>query len=187
MTKLDARIEVFVEEYIIDFNGVRAARKAGYEGDEKTLAVQANRLLRNAKVQLQLQKAIRARVDRTRIKADKVLHEIHRIAMLDVSDFAEWDGERLRLKPSKDLKRGKTRVISEIAEGKYGPKLKFWDKLEALRLLVEHLGISKPKEEDETDSNKDNVEVHVYLPDNQRANIPEAADEDKSADESKDN
>jgi hypothetical protein len=40
-------------------NGVEAAREAGYEGDDRTLAVTASRLLRNAKVAA----AIRTRRD----------------------------------------------------------------------------------------------------------------------------
>lgn len=48
----------FVELY--DGNGVDACRKAGYQGDENTLGVQANRLLRNAKIV----SAIKTREDR---------------------------------------------------------------------------------------------------------------------------
>lgn len=45
---LNPRQQAFVDAYT--GNGTAAARAAGYEGDDATLAVTANRLLKNAKV-----------------------------------------------------------------------------------------------------------------------------------------
>jgi phage terminase small subunit len=45
------KMQAFIEQYFIcHFNGTKAAKAAGYEGDDATLAVTASRLLRNAKV-----------------------------------------------------------------------------------------------------------------------------------------
>lgn len=47
---LPPRQQLFVKHYLETFNGTRSAYLAGYEGDDNVLAVQACRLLRNAKV-----------------------------------------------------------------------------------------------------------------------------------------
>ena len=74
----------FVSEYLIDLNQTAAARRAGYQGDENTLAVTGHRLLRNNKVALAIQQAHAKRQQRTELSQDYVVNGLlqnHRRAM----------------------------------------------------------------------------------------------------------
>ncbi|WP_129141521.1 terminase small subunit [Modicisalibacter coralii] len=66
----------FVDEYLIDLNATQAAIRAGYS--EKTAYAQGQRLLKNAEIAAQVQKAMDARGERTQIDADFVLQGIAR-------------------------------------------------------------------------------------------------------------
>lgn len=68
----------FVEAYLIDPNGKKAAIAAGYSS--KGAEVTASKLLRNSKVRVALNEAIAARAERVEVKADDVLRDIDRIA-----------------------------------------------------------------------------------------------------------
>ena len=50
MADLNERQRKFVERYMAHGNATQAARKAGYKGDEATLATAGWRLMRNAEV-----------------------------------------------------------------------------------------------------------------------------------------
>jgi hypothetical protein len=53
----------FVEEYIVDLNGKRAAIRAGYSA--RSAEVQASRMLRDAKVKKAVESSMKARSKRT--------------------------------------------------------------------------------------------------------------------------
>lgn len=89
-----ARVEMFVREYIIDFNGTRAAVKAGFSAH--TAASQASRLLKNVKVIAMVEEAKREREKRLQIDADWVLR---RLTMELEADLAEIYDENDKLKP----------------------------------------------------------------------------------------
>lgn len=106
------RPSAFVEEYFLtNFNRVEAARRAGYEGDYRTLAVTAHRLLKNAKVQ----KQIEARFDEYGMKSGEIIARITAIAQSDADDFLNEEGDidikRLR-------ERGKTQLVKKVKKTK---------------------------------------------------------------------
>ena len=73
-TRLTAKQEAFIHEYLQDLNASGAARRAGYSpnGAEVT----GHRLLRNVKVAAQIDKALQERVERTEITADWVITKL---------------------------------------------------------------------------------------------------------------
>lgn len=80
----------FCKEFVISGNGTRSAQRAGYEGDEATLAVTASRLLKNAKIQSFLadlrfvaEKQTTGRI----LSATETLVGITRIATSDIADL----------------------------------------------------------------------------------------------------
>ena len=73
----------FVYEYVKDFNGTRAAERAGHQGNDNVLAVTASRLLRNAKVRA----AIREILDANAMTANEVLSRLTDTARLDLSRY----------------------------------------------------------------------------------------------------
>jgi len=144
----------FVEEYLVDLNGRRAAIRAGYSPNPKTAEVQASRLLSDAKVEAAVREAMQARSQRTEVTADRVVRELAELAFSNIADFitVHPDGS-----VSVDLSRG-TRgqaaaihdiVVKRYAEGSSEgtpsatklTRIEMCDKLQALVLLALHLGM----------------------------------------------
>ena len=149
------RHEQFCQEYIIDFNGTRAATDAGFS--KRSAKVTASRLLTKANIQQRISELLKDRSERTRITQDMVLHELKILGCSDIRDYLEITKEfntakgilllpegRLRLKMFKEMKGDATRAIKSISEHitKDGIQLKFklHGKTPALELLGKHLG-----------------------------------------------
>lgn len=90
----DAMLQ-FAAEYIIDWNGTRAAERAGYKGDDNTLAVTANRLLRNNKVIAEIDRLLSSRKERRAERRARVIDELEKIAFddLETDVYRDKEGE----------------------------------------------------------------------------------------------
>ncbi len=76
--------ERFIEEYLIDFNGAAAARRAGYQ--ETSAGVTACRLLKDPQIKRVLQEKMAARAEKMQLRQDTVLQELKNVAFADGSD-----------------------------------------------------------------------------------------------------
>lgn len=92
-TNLTPQQELFCQEYIVDYNGTQAAKRAGYS--DKTAAVQASRLLKNAKVLSRVRAIQKERLEKLALTQESVL-----LNLLEVYDrcmqkkpVTEWDYE----------------------------------------------------------------------------------------------
>lgn len=92
-TTLTPQQELFCQEYIIDYNGTQAAKRAGYS--DKTAAVQVSRLLKNAKVLSRVRAIQKERLEKLALTQESVL-----LNLLEVYDrcmqkkpVTEWDYE----------------------------------------------------------------------------------------------
>lgn len=143
------RHEQFCQEYIIDFNGTRAATDAGFS--KRSAKVTACRLLTKDNIQQRISELLKDRSERTKITQDMVLHELKILACSDFRDYGEIirtladpDG-RLKLKIFSEIKGDATRAIQSISEHitKEGIQLKFklHSKTPALELIAKHLGM----------------------------------------------
>ena len=75
MAKLkDEQWEIFCQEYVVDFNGTRAAIKAGYT--PKSARVQANRLLTNDNIQRRIKELTQKKVERIEYTQDDVMRDL---------------------------------------------------------------------------------------------------------------
>lgn len=138
--------EAFAKEYVLDLNGTQAAKRTGYSA--KTAHVQATRMLKDVKVQEYIKIEMNKRSERTEITADMVLTELARIGFSNISNYAEWDDNGVRLKASADLSDEAFRCVSEVshnfsAEGGGSVKFKLHDKVSALEKMGKHLGMFK--------------------------------------------
>ena len=140
---LTPRQQRFVAEYLIDLNATAAARRAGYS--TRTAHNQGPRLLANVEVQQAIQLSMSRREDRTQIKADNVLNELAKIAFSDLRSFVEWNATAVTLKDSAGLAPEASACVSEVSqtvsEGGGSIRFKLHDKVAALKLLGEHLGL----------------------------------------------
>jgi hypothetical protein len=76
--ELTPKEAAFVDEWLIDKNGARAARAAGYS--VRTAASMAHELLRKPRIKAAVKRALVAQQKRTLLTADQVLLDIDRIA-----------------------------------------------------------------------------------------------------------
>lgn len=150
--ELTPRQSRFVDEYLIDLNGKKAAIRAGYA--ERSAEGTASRLLSNAKVQASLEKRQQERSRRTQVDADYVLHRLTEIDQLDVADILEDDG---RAKPISQWPKAWRQSISgldvqEIMTGDIEAvvrKVKWPDKLKNIELLGKHVSVKAFEDEKE--------------------------------------
>ncbi len=166
--KLTAKQQKFIDEYLIDLNATRAY-KAAYpkcKSDEAANAA-SSRLLRNVKVQEQIAIEQQDIQDRTKITQDRVVQELAKIAFSNATDYVEvvtrpikhryWDDKKkeyvyeegdvyeqdIILKDTKQLTDDQKAAISSIKNTKHGIAIEQCNKVEALHLLGQHLGMFK--------------------------------------------
>lgn len=150
---LTEKQERFCREYLVDFNGSRAAEAAGYS--KKTARQQASRLLTVANVAKRLRELIRKRNDRLERKPDDLIEFLWKLLQLDPRDIYESDGtprpitelpEHVRLFIKgftvEDLWAGEAGDREIVGQTK---KYLLYDKLEAVRLLGRQYGLFTEK------------------------------------------
>lgn len=137
LTEKQAR---FVQEYLVDLNATQAAIRAGYS--EKTARSLGQRLLTNVDIQNEIQKAKESRSYRTHITQDAVLRELAAIGFARATDYAEIDGDgHVFIVPTAELTEEQRIAIAGVKQTKYGVEVKMHDKLRALEMLSNHLGM----------------------------------------------
>lgn len=149
--------ERFCEEYLKDLNATRACERAGYKGNEKTLAATGSRLLRIDKVTVRCQEMMNARSERTKVDSDTILRELLKLATSDLRKLFQENGALKNPDEWPDdvaMAVAGVEVLEEF-EGYgedrtwigYTKKVKFWDKPKALELLGKHLKLFTDKVE----------------------------------------
>ena len=78
------RHERFIEEYLIDFNGTAAAKRAGYR--PKYASTTACRLMKDPEIRKVLQQKMAERAEKMQLRQDTVLQELKNVAFADGSD-----------------------------------------------------------------------------------------------------
>src|SRR5437762_13072069 len=84
-TPLSHRETIFVAEYLIDWDGPRAARVVGYTG--KNVKCTASRLLAAPHIQAAIKREISDRTARLRATVDNTVREIARLSFSDVGEL----------------------------------------------------------------------------------------------------
>lgn len=144
-TKLSPKQKLFVDEFLIDFNGAAAARRAGYA--PKNAKITATQNLTKPNVQAYLKKRMCDREKRTEITQDRVLQEYARLAFLDPRQFSDEDGNLLPLhKLSADTAAAVSgfdarRILGDDGDASEILKYKFVDKRASLADVAKHLGM----------------------------------------------
>jgi phage terminase small subunit len=149
---LNARQRAFVSEYLKDKNGKQAAIRAGYA--KTTAEAQAGRLLACVGVRAAIEAAFSKLEKRNEDLADKVIRELSRIALSDIRDHFAQDGKLL---PPHLLSDDSAAAVASLeSEERFDraaempfvvKKIKLWPKVEALRTLCDHLGLTRQRVE----------------------------------------
>jgi phage terminase small subunit len=159
LTEKQAR---FIEAYLIEPNGKRAALAAGYK--EAGAAVEASRLLNNPNVAAELERRRKLLSIKTGITPERVLAELGKLGFSDIRQVVEWqtrevfDGPEpiahseasVAIKPSEQISDDAAAAISEVSQTKDGClKVKMHDKLGALVKIGQHLGMFRTVQAEE--------------------------------------
>jgi phage terminase small subunit len=147
----------FVSNYLIDKNATQAAIRAGYS--KRSAEAIGDQLLGKTIVVEAINKALQKQQERVLITADEVILELKRVAMLDIKEAFDENGN---LKNLEDMPEDTRRAISGIEteieySGKgadreevgFVKKIKLSDKVRALELLAKHLKLLTEKVEGE--------------------------------------
>lgn len=133
----------FVDEYLVDLNGARAARRAGYA--ERSAATQAYSLLQNKTIAAAIAKAQVDRAARTGITSDRVVIELAKVAFGDPRRLLSWGSGGVVLRDSDELTEAEAALVSEVAETRTATggtrRVKLHCKMTALTALGRHLGL----------------------------------------------
>lgn len=140
--KLTIKEQLFVREYLKDFNASRAYRDAGYKA--KSTRQSAYKLLTYNYIQEKIKDQVEARYKKLEMDGDRVLLELDRIGNSNIQDLFD---DKNCIKNIKDIPEDLARAISsievsEIWEWEDGErtqvgekiKVKFWDKPKGLEL-----------------------------------------------------
>jgi phage terminase small subunit len=166
--KLTPKQQKFVDEYLIDLNATRAYKTAYPKcKTERSARTNGSRLLTNANIQEEIEKQQIIIQERTQITQDRVVKELAKIAFSNATDYVEivtrpmkhryWDSDLqeyvyedgeiyeqdIVLKDTKDLTDEQKAAIACIKNTRHGISVEQCNKVEALHLLGQHLGMFK--------------------------------------------
>lgn len=140
--KVEQRL-LFAREYIKDLNATQAAIRAGYS--EKSAKEQASRLLTNVNVKAEIERLKAERNQRLELSADRVIQELIAIAHSDLTELFEAhdDGQKLSFKGLQNIPVEMRRVVKKLKLKEGHLEIELWDKMQAITLLMKHLGLDQ--------------------------------------------
>ena len=155
MPKLkNAQHEEFCQQWIIDFNGARAAQKAGGCKERKTSKVVACHWMARADIQKRIGELLKDRSERTQITQDMVIQELAILGFSNFTEFAKYTkgkGKGLMLENTKSIDEEKVRAIKSMkqVETKDGGSISITlhGKEKPLELLGKHVGLFADKDQ----------------------------------------
>lgn len=134
-----------MEEYLVDLNATQAAIRAGYS--TATAGAIGAENLKKPHLRARIDEALAERSKRTGINADRVLHELGKIAFVNAADVINFDSAEIAKGASRDdtaaIASVKVKIIP-MADGEgVEREIRMVDKLKALEMCGKHLGMFK--------------------------------------------
>lgn len=168
----------FVEAYLLDPNGKKAAIAAGYSA--KTAEVAASRLLRHVEVAAEINRRREVIQIKAGVTPEMVVSELAKLGFSDIRQVIAWrtveqqvafdaEGEPVELpdveitiRNSEEIAAGAAAAIAEVSRGKDGTlKVKMHDKLGALVRIGQHLGMFRAPTGAEVPGKKEQAELEA--------------------------
>ncbi|CUR73969.1 terminase small subunit [Achromobacter xylosoxidans] len=166
----------FVEAYLLDPNGKKAAIAAGYSA--KTAEVAASRLLRHVEVAAEINRRREVIQIKAGVTPEMVVSELAKLGFSDIRQVIAWrtvdqqaafdaEGEPVELpdveitiKNSEEIAAEAAAAIAEVSRGKDGTlKVKMHDKLGALVRIGQHLGMFRAPVGPDAPGKKEQAEI----------------------------
>lgn len=169
--KLTEKQEAFCNAYLIDFNGAKAARAAGYAEDSSN--VEASRLLASANIQARITE-LRTQMGKSfNISRERIAQELARIGFLDIRNVFNENGS---LKDPKEWGDDEAAAIAGLEteqtfEGSgedrtwtgYLKKVKLTDKKAALDSLAKLMGYNAPDKASLVDPDGNSIQPVINI------------------------
>ena len=172
--ELTKKEELFCQEYVIDHNGTRAAKVAGYSQDSNAAAVWANRLVRIVKIQKRIQE-IRAEFrDGFNPLKERIMLELTRMSFYNAQDAFDEMGNLI---PVHLLDRDMAAAIQafDVQEIKISDdvtgvvkKIKLANKKDSIALMAQLSGLEPASKTDITSAGQPISGVVITIPTNGR-------------------
>jgi phage terminase small subunit len=124
-------IRRFINEYLIDFNGSRAAIRAGYS--PQSARSTASELIKRADVQQAIELELGEHQRRCRFDRKRIMDELAKIAFCNSTAFI---GPKRKMLDVNEVSAADRAAVKGIKGGMFGLKLEFHDKTKALELLA---------------------------------------------------
>lgn len=168
--KLSEKQKAFCREYLIDFNGTRAAIASGYS--KKTARSVASENLTKPDIQKEIQRIADEKLKENGDPIQRIILELQLIAFGDYRDLVQWDEHGIeKFIPSNELGE-KSRIVSEISQTTTtsggSVKIRTYDKIKALELLGKYHKIFADKVEHSNPDGSLRPIVNINIPSNGR-------------------
>ena len=134
-SRLSIQQAQFVNEYCIDFNARAACKRIGVNEQY------GQRFLQDNDVQKAIYDIIGDKFKHNQLLITEALKEAQQLASSDIADFVDWDENTVTIKPKSETKN--TRAIKSIKQGRFGVEITLHDKVSALNLMFQTLGLLK--------------------------------------------
>lgn len=154
-SRLTPKQRLFVEHYLIHFNGTKAAMDAGYSRNPDSARAHATKMLAKAHISEAVKIGQRRQIEKFEVDQDMVVAGLAAIAFTNLDDVAPWDerGNMLiasadlpwRVRASiKGLRVRRTRRTERRADEDWEVEefeVRMHDRVAALKLLGQHVGM----------------------------------------------
>jgi phage terminase small subunit len=145
--KMTKKQKIFCEEYLVDLNATQAAIRAGYSVDSAREI--GNENMKKPIIRTYIEQKLAERSKRTGINADRVIQELAKIALLNITDVVNADDATIKGTANRDdtaaILSVKVKTIPTQEGDIVEREVKMNDKIKALELLGKHLGMFKDK------------------------------------------
>lgn len=143
---------IFVQEYLVDFNGKQAYMRVYPNASGETAQSSSSVLLAREDIQKAIEEGTQDKIKRVRVTQDKVLNELGLLAFSDMRNYVDFGPVGVTLKEMSQMPPELTRAIAKVShnlgvEGGGSVEFKLHDKRPALVDIGKHLGLFPNKTE----------------------------------------
>lgn len=141
--ELDEERQLFCIYYLKYFNQVKAFLKVRPDAKYDSACVLANRWMKEDAVKKEIKRLKKEMFTEALLDPHDIVQKYIDIAFYDATDYATFDGNKVRLKDSSKVDGT---IIQEVKQGRDGISIKFADRMKALDWLTKHLDMANDEQ-----------------------------------------
>lgn len=141
--ELDEERQLFCIYYLKYFNQVKAFLKVRPDAKYESACVLANRWMKEDAVKKEIKRLKKEMFTEALLDPHDIVQKYIDIAFYDATDYATFDGNKVRLKDSSKVDGT---IIQEVKQGRDGISIKFADRMKALDWLTKHMDMANDEQ-----------------------------------------